>query len=40
MSATAPAELVGARLAVAATTFLAQSRPALPDRPPRSLPLI
>jgi hypothetical protein len=40
MSGAAPAELAGARMAVAVTTSLAQGRPALPDRPPRSLPLI
>jgi hypothetical protein len=40
MSAAAPAELPGARMAVAITVALAQRRPALPDRPPRSLPLI
>jgi hypothetical protein len=39
-SAAAPLAPASARIAVAITVALAQGRPALPDRPPRSLPLI
>src|SRR5262249_49233663 len=35
-----PADFVGARVAPAAVIALAQGTPSLPDRPPRSLPLI
>jgi hypothetical protein len=38
--AAAPVERAGALITLAMAVALAQGRPALPDRPPRSLPLI